>query len=248
MKLEVAPQSSGCEYTKQVRVGNSFNRNFSQIVDCSRNRNEAQKNWWWNKSQWKSKVLLWKLRESVGQRFTSKTFYMVQHLWLGTNFNCSGLQRVDDCKKTLDFLCSKCAVTRKLVDPTAESLAYSKLHTVYTSCNNPGSFAGRNALKKESKCSYRQVDNYLNRSETYIKFKQTRKCFPRLKVQSFRLNEIWSVDLADMQKLNFTFVAVDALSRFVWALPLRKRLQQNVKMRCKKSWKPFARENTVQQK
>ena len=49
-------------------------------------------------------------------------------------------------------------------------------------------------------------------------------------VQSFRLNEIWSVDLADMQQLsrynhgiNFIFVAVDSLSRFVWALPLRKK-------------------------
>jgi len=49
-------------------------------------------------------------------------------------------------------------------------------------------------------------------------------------VQSFRLNEIWSVDLADMQKLsrynhgvNFILVAVDTLSRFVWALPLKKK-------------------------
>ena len=132
--------------------------------------------------------------------------------------------------KGLDFLCSKCAVTRKIADSTAESLAYSKVHNVYTSCNNPAAFAFGNALKKASKCSYRQVDNFLNRSETYTKFKQTRNRFPRLKVQSFQLNEIRSVDLADMQKLsrynhgiNFGYVAVDTLSRFVWALPLRKK-------------------------
>ena len=101
--------------------------------------------------------------------------------------------------KTLDFLCSKCEVTRKIVDSTAESSAYSKINNVYTSCNNPAAFAGRNALKKASKCSYRQVDKFLNRSETYTNFKQTRNRFPRLKVQSLRLNEIWSVDLADMQ-------------------------------------------------
>ena len=118
------------------------------------------------------------------------------------HFNCSGLQRVDDYKRTLDFLCSKCAVTRKLVNPTVESLAYSKIHSVYTSCSNPAAFADRNALKKESKCTYIQVDNYLNRSETSAKFKQTRKRFPRLEVQSFRLNDIWSVYLADMQKLS----------------------------------------------
>ena len=146
------------------------------------------------------------------------------------HFTCSGLKRVDDYKKSADFFCSKCAMTRKIVNPTAESLAYSRIHTFYTSCNNPAAFAGRNAPKKTSNCSYRQVDNYPNRSETYTKFKPTRKRFPRLKVQSFRLNEIWSIDLADMQKLsrynhgiNFIFVAVDTLSRFVWALPLKKK-------------------------
>ena len=121
-------------------------------------------------------------------------------------------------------------MTQKTVNPTAESLAYSRIHTFNTTCNNPAAFAGRNVLKKTSNCSYRQVDNYLNRSETYTKLKQIRNRFPRLKVQSFRLNEIWSIDLADMQKLprynhgiNFIFVAVDTLSRFVWALPLKKK-------------------------
>ena len=121
-------------------------------------------------------------------------------------------------------------MTRKLINRNAESLAVSRMHSFYTACTNSAAFAGRNALKKESKCSYRQVDNYLNRSESYTKFKQTRNCFPRLKVQSFRLNEIWSVDLADMQKLsrynhgiNFIFVAVDTLSRFVLAVPLTKK-------------------------
>ena len=138
------------------------------------------------------------------------------------HFTCSGLKRVDDHKISADFFCSKSALTRKIVNPTAESLAYSRIHTFYTSCDNPAAFAGRNALKKTSNCSYRQVDNYLNRSETYTKF-------PRLKVQSVRLNEIWSIDLADTQKLsrynhgiNLIFVAVDTLSRFVCAFPLKK--------------------------
>ena len=74
------------------------------------------------------------------------------------------------------------------------------------------------------------MDNYLNCSETYTKFKQTKNRFPRLKVQSFRLNKTWSVDLTDMQKLsrydhgvNFISVAVHTLSRFLWALPLKKK-------------------------
>ena len=152
------------------------------------------------------------------------------------HFKCSGLQHVTDYKREAEFLCSKCAVTRRLVESTKESVAHSKIHGFYTSCNNPSAFAGRNAVKRASKCSYRQMDNYLNCSETYTKFKQTENRFPRLKVQSFRLNEIWSVDLAHMQKLsrynhgvNFILVAVDTLSRFVWALPLKK----NTAVECK---------------
>ena len=73
------------------------------------------------------------------------------------------------------------------------------------------------------------MDNYLNCSETYTKFKQTKNQLPRLKMQSFRLNETWSVDLADLQKLSrynpgvkFFLVAVDTLNCFVWELPLKK--------------------------
>ena len=117
-------------------------------------------------------------------------------------FKCSGLQHVKDYKREAEFLCSKCAATRRLVEPIKESVAHSKIHSFYASCNKPSAFSGRNALKRASKCSYRQLDNYFNYGETYTKFKQTKNRFPRLKVQSFRLNEIWSVDLADMQKLS----------------------------------------------
>ena len=68
---------------------------------------------------------------------------------------------------------------------------------------------------------------YLASSETYTKFKQTRRRFIRLKMQSFRVNEIWSIDLADIQKLSrandgvrYLFVAVDTLSKFLWVYPI----------------------------
>ena len=71
-------------------------------------------------------------------------------------------------------------------------------------------------------------DKYLASSETYTKFKQTRRRFIRLKVQSFQLNEVWSVDLADIQKLlrandgvRYLFVAVDTLIRFLWVYPIK---------------------------
>ena len=152
------------------------------------------------------------------------------HICGWVHFECSGLKNTADYRKQKDFLCSKCSVSRRLVPCTNESMTYSKLHALYTSCKNPAAFGSRKHLKAISNCTYKDVDNYLNRSETYTKFKQTRNQFQRLKVQSYRLNEIWSIDLADMQKLsrfnngtNYIFVAVDTLSRYVWALPLKNK-------------------------
>ena len=86
----------------------------------------------------------------------------------------------------------------------------------------------RQILLRETKCSPKHVDRYLNPSETYTKFRHTRKRFPRLKVVSFCLNEVWSVDLADVQQLatensgvRLLFSAVDLLSRFLWVTDLK---------------------------
>ena len=104
-----------------------------------------------------------------------------------------------------------------------DTVTFSKLHSIYANCDNPAAFGSRQSLKTVSRCSYSNVDKYLESSEKYTKFKQTRRRFIRLKVQRFRLNEIWSVDLADMQKLSRAndgvrhfFMAVDTLSRFLW--------------------------------
>ena len=116
------------------------------------------------------------------------------------------------------------------VSATQETIAYSKLHNIYTSCQSSASFGSRSSLKKKSNCTFKQIDNFLRKSENYTKFKQARRNFTRLKVQSYRLNEIWSIDLADMQQLSefhqgitFLFVAVDTLSRFVWVGPLKRK-------------------------
>ena len=119
-------------------------------------------------------------------------------------YKCSGLKTVTEYAKYRgkNFLCSKCSRTRRLVPATQETTAYSKLHNIYTSCQNPAFSESRKSLKKESNCTFKQVDNFLRKSETYTKFKQARRNFTRLKVQSYRLNEIWSIDLADMQQLS----------------------------------------------
>ena len=140
--------------------------------------------------------------------------------------NCDRLRKI----KGENFLCSKCSRTRRLVPATQETMANSKLHNIYTSCQSPASFGSRSSLKKESNCTFKQVDNFLRKSETYTKFEQARTNYTRQKVQSYRLNEIWSIDLTDMQQLSeikqgitFLFVALDTLSRFLWVVPLKRK-------------------------
>ena len=144
------------------------------------------------------------------------------------HFSCSGLVNVVDYRTRKDFLCTNCSHTRRLVPANKDTLTCSNLHSIYTNCDNPAAFGSRQSLKTVSRCSYSDVDKYSASSETYTKFKQTRKRFIGLKVQSFRLNEIWSLDLADMQKLSrandgvrYLFVAVDTLSRFLWVYPIK---------------------------
>ena len=116
------------------------------------------------------------------------------------HFKCSGLSSAADYPKSSRKIgCSKCSKLRRLVPANADSMAHSKLHTLYTSCRSPASFGNSASLKKYSNCSNEQVDNNLHKNETYSMFEQKKKKFLRLKVQTFRLNEIWSVDLADMQ-------------------------------------------------
>ena len=53
---------------------------------------------------------------------------------------------------------------------------------------------------KASNCLLKHVNRYLNSRETCTKFKSSGKRFPRLKVISYRLNQVWFIHLADMQQ------------------------------------------------
>ncbi len=105
-----------------------------------------------------------------------------------------------------------------------------KLHKLYTSLGGPAAYGSIARLQQESGLSKENVLDYLQSSNTYTKYAPARKRFKRLKVVAYRINEIWCIDLAYMDKLteynsgvNYLMVCVDVLSRFLRVQPMKNK-------------------------
>ena len=104
---------------------------------------------------------------------------------------------------------------------------YNLLNGLYTELTyknhaNPTAFTGVTQLKRVSGLSYGKVKEYLASNDTYTKYKVPVRKFKRLKSVSPAINEIWSLDLAYVDKLsyyndgvNYLMIGVDVLSRFL---------------------------------
>ncbi len=112
---------------------------------------------------------------------------------------------------------------------TLSSKEYDKLHRLYTefSKNNNSTFRGISSLREASKLPRAKVLQYLHSSPTYTKLKIPTRKFKRLKAISPAIDEIWSMDLAYVDKLaryndnvHYLLVCVDVLSRFLRIEPL----------------------------
>ena len=140
------------------------------------------------------------------------------------HFTCSELGNKIDFD--VNFLCSKCSRSRVMIEgDDSFAVAYTKVYDAYTNAEKTTAFGNQIKLARATNCLFKHVNRYLKSSETYTNFKLTRKRFPRLKVISYRLNEVWSIDLADMQQISreklgvwYLFVAVETLSCFLWVL------------------------------
>ena len=142
---------------------------------------------------------------------------------------CSGLLNANEYN-SYNFTCTKCKRERVVSTALSNNKDLQKVHKFFTEVNHPSEYGSINTLIKETGLKRQTVENYLTHNSTYTKFKQTRHRFLRLKVQSYRLNEIWSLDLADMQSLandnrntRYLLVAVDTLSRFLRVQPMKDK-------------------------
>ena len=93
----------------------------------------------------------------------------------------------------------------------------------------PASFGSSKRLKDFSKLPMTKVKMYLETKPSFTKYRAQRLNFPRLKVIVNDLNEIWSLDLAHVDKLakynrdKYLLVAFDCLSRYLRVEPLKTK-------------------------
>ena len=124
--------------------------------------------------------------------------------------------------------------TKTRVENTGLSIDdVKKLDNLYL--KGPASFGNAKRLQILSKLSMKKVKMYLETKPSFTKYRSRRLRFPRLKVIVNDLNEIWSVDLAFVDKLakynsgvKYLLVAVDCLSRYLRVEPLKKNMLQKL--------------------
>ena len=114
---------------------------------------------------------------------------------------------------------------------TVGSLSLSerlKLNKLYRS--GPAAFGSLNNLVKLSGLPRVKVRQTLLSKPSYTKLKNRGRKFPRLHVKARFINDIWCMDLAQVDKLSswnsntkFLMVSVDVFSRFVRVQPMRNK-------------------------
>ena len=103
------------------------------------------------------------------------------------------------------------------------------LQSMYT--KGPAEFGSvENLQKKNTKLQPRKVKQFLETKNARTKYKGFRKSFARLKVIAYDLDEIWSLDLAHVDKLSkqnagikYLLIAVDCLSRYLLVETLKSK-------------------------
>ena len=116
--------------------------------------------------------------------------------------------------------------SKRLARGQITSSHVKQLNQLYT--KGSAAFGSIAKLRKASGLPRSKVVQYLQSKAPYTKYKQFRKTFPRLKVVAYRINEIWSVDVAYMDKVaqhnngvKYLLVAVDVLSRYLRVQPMK---------------------------
>ena len=109
--------------------------------------------------------------------------------------------------------------------PTEEKL----LKKSYTD-KGPALFGSVKTLKATTVIPRQKVKHFLHTKPSYTKYRTVRRKIARFKVIVYDINEIWSIDLAYVDKLakynkdiKYLLVAVDCMSRYLRVQPLKSK-------------------------
>ena len=94
----------------------------------------------------------------------------------------------------------------------------------------PAAYGSWKNLQKSTNLKTSKVKLFLEGKNAHTKLKENRKNFPKLKVIAHEINEIWSLDLAYVDKIakekkdvKYLLVAEDCLSRHLRVKPLKSK-------------------------
>lgn len=114
------------------------------------------------------------------------------------------------------------------------------LSKIYYNISNPSSLSGVNELWKEVNkrgvnISKPSIIKWLKQQEAYTLHKQRKLRFPRLKYFSANIDDVWSIDLADMQNISsfnykkrYILAIIDNFSRYAWCVPIKDKTSESV--------------------
>ena len=111
------------------------------------------------------------------------------------------------------------------------------LEKIYSDVSQPGSLSGlENFLRVlREKISRKEVAKWLETQEAYTLHKRLLKKFPRNKVITQGIDDLWQIDLADMQNIakfnnNYRYLVtcIDVFSKFSWVKPIKNKQADTV--------------------
>ena len=114
------------------------------------------------------------------------------------------------------------------------------LEDLYLNPSKPSSLGGAKKLYQEAKkqipgLKMEQVREFLQTQFAYTKHKPSRKKIPKRKVISVNINDVYHIDLIDMQrfaefydKYRYILAVIDCFSRYAMAIPIKSKVPTNI--------------------
>ena len=115
-----------------------------------------------------------------------------------------------------------------------------KLRKNYLDVSLPGSLSGlgnfyRALKERKIKISRNELKEWLKTQDTYTRHIQAKKRFKRNRVIVYGLDDLWQIDLADLQNISkfndgtkYLVTCIDVFSKYAWVVPIKNKNAKTV--------------------